>query len=150
VIDVLLPFYGDPGMLREAVRSVLAQDCPDLRLVVVDDAYPDDSVAAWFADCADPRLEYHRNETNLGVNGNFARALSLARTDHVVFMGCDDLLEPGYVRAVTRALAQHPSAAVVAPGGPRTSRSSAARTRSSPCSAATGPTSPACAGAATS
>jgi glycosyltransferase involved in cell wall biosynthesis len=116
VIDILLPFYGDPALLRQTVRSVLAQTSTDFRLVVVDDAYPDDSVEPWFATIDDARVEYHRNGTNLGVNGNFMRALSHARAEHIVFMGCDDLLEPDYVRAVTAAIRQHPQAAVVAPG----------------------------------
>lgn len=116
MIDILLPFYGDPALLRQTVHSVLAQTSTDFRLVVVDDAYPDDSVEPWFATIDDPRVEYHRNETNLGVNGNFMRALSHARAEHIVFMGCDDLLEPDYVRTVTAALQQHPQAAIVAPG----------------------------------
>ncbi len=115
MIDILLPFYGDSGLLYDAVRSVQAQVGRDYRLVVVDDAYPDPRVEAWFGSLGDPRVEYHRNRTNLGVNGNFTRALSLARADHVVFLGCDDLLEPGYVGRVTAALRQHPLAAVVAP-----------------------------------
>jgi glycosyltransferase involved in cell wall biosynthesis len=116
MIDVLLPYYGDPQLLYAAVRSVLAQTSPELRLVVVDDGYPDPGVAPWFAALDDPRVEYHRNPVNLGVNGNFRRVLSLARADHVVFMGCDDLLEPGYVAAVSEALRRHPDAAVVSPG----------------------------------
>jgi glycosyltransferase involved in cell wall biosynthesis len=116
VIDILLPFYGDPRLLYAAVRSVLAQTSPDFRLIVVDDCYPDPDVGRWFDDLDDSRVEYHRNATNLGVNENFNRVLSLARADHIVFMGCDDLLEPSYVAAVSTALEQHPGAAVVSPG----------------------------------
>jgi glycosyltransferase involved in cell wall biosynthesis len=116
VIDFLLPYYGDPGLLRAAVESVLAQSASEFRLVVVDDAYPGPEVATWFAALDDPRVEYHRNATNLGVNDNFKRVLSLATSEHVVFMGCDDLLEPDYVEAVSEALRRHPGAAVVSPG----------------------------------
>ena len=37
MIDLLLPFYGDPALMRQTVASVLAQECDDWRLVVVDD-----------------------------------------------------------------------------------------------------------------
>ena len=37
----MMPFYGDVAQFREAVTSVLDQSDPDLRLVVVDDCYPD-------------------------------------------------------------------------------------------------------------
>ncbi|MEO5652139.1 MAG: glycosyltransferase [Marmoricola sp.] len=115
MIDLLLPFYGDPGLMRLTVRSVQAQTSSDFRLVVLDDAYPDPEVARWFAELEDPRVEYHRNSTNLGVNGNFTQALSLAHAEHIVFLGCDDLLEPGYVETVTTALREHPGVSVVAP-----------------------------------
>jgi glycosyltransferase involved in cell wall biosynthesis len=116
VIDVLLPFYGDPEMMRLAVRSVLDQDTTGWRLVIVDDCYPDVATSDWLASLQRPDVVYVRNEKTLGVNGNFRRALSLATAEHVVFMGCDDLLEPGYIAAVQGTLAQHPDAAIVCPG----------------------------------
>ena len=102
--------------MRLAVRSVLDQDTTGWRLVIVDDCYPDDVTSDWLASLQGPDVVYVRNEKTLGVNGNFRRALSLATAEHVVFMGCDDLLEPGYVAAVRRTLAQHPDAAIVCPG----------------------------------
>lgn len=116
MIDVLLPFYGDPALMRLAVRSVLDQDTSGWRLVIVDDCYPDEETSNWLASCQGPTVVYVRNEATLGVNGNFRRALSLATAEHVVFMGCDDVLEPGYVAALQATLAEHPRAAIVCPG----------------------------------
>lgn len=113
MIDVLLPFYGDPDLMRLAVRSVLSQTLPGWRLVVVDDGYPDVSVPAWFSSLGDPRVEYHRNATNLGANANYTRALGLARADHVVVMGADDVMHPRYLAVVEQALVAVPDAAVV-------------------------------------
>ena len=62
-VDILLPFYGDVSMMKEAVRSVLRQSNPDWRLIVVDDGYPDDSIPGWFAALGDPRVTYERNQT---------------------------------------------------------------------------------------
>ena len=47
-VDILLPYYGDVAMMKEAVRSVLRQENPHWRLIVVDDGYPDDSIPGWF------------------------------------------------------------------------------------------------------
>jgi glycosyltransferase involved in cell wall biosynthesis len=116
LIDVLLPFYGDPSLLRLAVHSVLEQDTAGWRLVVVDDSYPDRAAADWLLALERADVSYVRNQQTLGVNGNFRRALSLATAEHVVFLGCDDLLGPGYIGAMRRAIAQHPTAAVVSPG----------------------------------
>ena len=115
-VDILLPFYGDVGYLRLAVESALAQTDPDWRLLVVDDGYPDPAVADWFAALGHPQVHYSRNAANLGANGNYRHALTLAEADWVVVMGADDLMLPTYVATVRALLAAHPAAAVVQPG----------------------------------
>jgi glycosyltransferase involved in cell wall biosynthesis len=115
VIDILLPFYGDPAHLRAAVASVLAQTSDDWRLLVVDDCYPGESVREWLLELGDHRISYWRNEHNLGVNRNFQRCLELAEADRVCFLGCDDLMLPRYVEVVGTA-ARESGAAMVQAG----------------------------------
>jgi glycosyltransferase involved in cell wall biosynthesis len=114
-VDILIPFYGDGALLREAVHSVLAQDDPDWRLTVVDDGGPDD-VEPFFAPLGDDRVRYLRNPANLGLTGNFNRCLDLVEHDLAVLMGCDDRLLPGYVGTVRAAYAACPDAGIVQPG----------------------------------
>lgn len=115
-VEILIPYWGDPQRLYEAVRSVLSQTDPDWRLLVVDDAYPDPSVATWFAELGDPRVRYERNEVNLGITGNFRRCLELSTQSWVVFMGCDDVMLAGYVEIVKRVVVAFPEATIVQPG----------------------------------
>jgi glycosyltransferase involved in cell wall biosynthesis len=116
MLDVLLPFYGDPGLLRLAVRSVLDQHAQEWRLVIVDDCYPDRDVQDWCTSLEDERVTYHRNETNLGANRNYERALSYASADYVTVMGADDLMLPNYVDLVLRAAEEHDTPQVIQPG----------------------------------
>lgn len=111
-VDIMLPYYGDPELLRLAVRSVQAQDDPDWRFVIVDDGYPDPSVAEWFAGVEDSRIEYRRNATNLGANGNYRRCLELVKHEIVVLMGADDLMQPAYVRTIKELHRDHPDAGI--------------------------------------
>lgn len=115
-IDIMLPFWGDPQLLRQTVESVLRQDDPGWRLTVIDDAYPDPAVAEYFATMDDPRVHYMRNEVNVGIIENFRASVRLARADHLVVLGSDDLLLPGYVAALRSAVERHPEAAVFQPG----------------------------------
>lgn len=115
-LEIMLPFWGDPRMLYQTVASVQQQSDPDWILTVVDDAYPDDDVAAWFAALDDERIRYVRNGTNLGIIGNFRACVQRATADHLVILGSDDLLRSGYVAAIHRALAAHPSADIIQPG----------------------------------
>ncbi|MDY0908997.1 glycosyltransferase family 2 protein [Microbacterium sp. CFBP9034] len=115
-LDIVIPFWGDPPLLYETVRSVQAQDDPDWRLVVIDDCYPDDTVPAFFAELDDPRITYLRNEVNLGITENYREAIRRARSDYLTILGCDDLLLPNYVSLIRRTIAAVPHADVIQPG----------------------------------
>ena len=115
-LEIFVPFWGEPDLLVATVESVLAQSDPDWTLTVVDDCYPDPSVAAWFAAHPDPRIRYLRNETNLGITENYARCRELASRELMMFLGCDDLLHPAFVTTVRRAHAAYPTAAIIQVG----------------------------------
>ena len=115
-LDIFVPFWCDPALLRVTVASVLAQRNDDWLLTVVDDAYPDGSVADWFADLDDPRVTYIRKPVNEGITANYRTCVSLATQDVVVILGCDDVLLANYVDVVLEAHAAFPDAAVIQPG----------------------------------
>ena len=115
-IEIFVPFWGEPSLLYETVASVRAQSDPDWRLVVIDDCYPDATVAAHFAGIEDARITYTRNATNLGITENYREAIRRATTEHIVILGCDDLLHPNYLEVVRHALTLVPDADVVQPG----------------------------------
>jgi glycosyltransferase involved in cell wall biosynthesis len=115
-IDIMLPYYGDPALMRETVRSVQAQHDGDWRLTVVDDCYPDDSVPGWFAGLDDPRITYRRNERNLGINRNFQQCVELAEHEYLVIIGSDDVMLPNYVDTVRSVIDAVPDVTIVQPG----------------------------------
>jgi glycosyltransferase involved in cell wall biosynthesis len=115
-VDIMLPYYGDPSLLRVAVRSVQRQEDPDWRLTVVDDGYPDDSVPRWFEDLHDDRIDYRRNAENLGANGNYRRCLDLIEHDVAVLMGADDIMLPNYVSTIKQVRRTYPEAGIIQVG----------------------------------
>lgn len=114
-IDIMMPFYGDFEHFKLAVESVQEQTDGDWRLVVVDDRYPDRAAGRWIETLGDSRVDYHLNDKNLGVSRNFSRCLELVRSSHFVLMGCDDLLEPDYVRTVADYIDRFPEASYFQP-----------------------------------
>lgn len=117
-VDVLLPYYGDVAMMKQAVESILAQSSPDWTLTVIDDGYPDESIPGYFGALAaqDPRIAYVRNEKNLGANGNYRKALTFVRHELAVVMGADDVMLANYVDTVVAAHEQFPGAQIIQPG----------------------------------
>ena len=115
-LDIFVPFWGDPALLKETVRSVQAQTDDDWLLTVVDDAYPDPTVAEYFAGIDDPRVRYVRNEQNLGITDNYRRCVGMATEELIVLLGCDDVLLPTYVATVLDAHRRFPQAHMIQPG----------------------------------
>jgi len=117
-VDVLLPYYGDVAMMKQAVESILGQTSSDWTLTIVDDGYPDESIPGYFGTLAarDPRITYVRNEQNLGANGNYRKAVTFVRHELTVIMGADDVMLKNYLETVVAAHEQFPSAQIIQPG----------------------------------
>jgi hypothetical protein len=119
VVDVLMPYYGDVGMMQEAVRSVLAQTDPHWRLTVVDDGV-EPGVPEWFAGLiaqhGPDKIRYQRNEANLGITGNFQKCLSLVTHPLVTMIGSDDRMLPEYIRTVRALMRDYPRVSLAQPG----------------------------------
>ncbi|MGJ9528713.1 glycosyltransferase family 2 protein [Actinotignum sp. GS-2025a] len=115
-LDIMLPFWGNPDYLFQTVESVLAQDSDEWKLTVVDDCYPDESVPDYFAQLHDERITYIRNETNRGITENYETCLKLATAEYMMFMGCDDIMEPNFVSTIQAAIAAHPTIDIIQPG----------------------------------
>ncbi len=115
-LDIFIPYWGDPALLYATVESVRTQTDDNWVVTVVDDDYPDDSVAAHFAAETDPRIRYVRNDHNLGITGNYDKCRELATGPLMMFLGCDDVLLPDYVATVRSAHERFPDAAIIQPG----------------------------------
>lgn len=102
-VDVVVPCYGYGRYLASCVESVLAQDVPDLRVLVVDNASPDDSldVARRLA-AADPRVSVLARAVNEGPHASFNAGVDWATATGFLVLCADDRLAPG---ALARALA---------------------------------------------
>jgi glycosyltransferase involved in cell wall biosynthesis len=112
-ITLAIPFYSGLEYLRRALESLRAQTVPCWRAIVVDDAGPEPAARELVEQLGDARIEYVRNEHNLGLAGNWNRCLELATTDLVTLFHADDELEADYVETVVRAHAEHPGTVAV-------------------------------------
>ena len=103
-VTIAIPTYNRAGgYLREALGSALAQDYESLEIVVVDNASTD-STGAYVKSVIDERVRYVRNETNLGVTGNFNACLKHARGEYVLLLHDDDCIDSDFVTCCISAL----------------------------------------------
>jgi glycosyltransferase involved in cell wall biosynthesis len=110
-VSICLPARNGADSIAAVVRSVLAQDHPNLELVISDNASTDDteSVCRELAQ-SDNRIVYHRQLQNVGLLANFVFTLSRARGSFVRWIGDDDWLSPDYVSRCLAALSARPDA----------------------------------------
>lgn len=115
-VEILIPYWGDPALMKEAVNSVLAQTSDQWRLTIVDDAYPSLEIRDWIAELDHPRIAYHRKPVNEGLVANFRTTVGMATEPLLVNLGSDDRLLPNYVEEILRVHAQFPQASMIQPG----------------------------------
>lgn len=115
-LHVLIPYWGDPALLDATMATVLGQTDDRWRVTIVDDGYPDPTARETYADHADPRVEYLRNEVNLGLAANFEKCRTLATGTLAMFLGCDDLLHDDFVATVWRLHSAHPDVEMIQVG----------------------------------
>ncbi|MFC1411666.1 glycosyltransferase family 2 protein [Streptacidiphilus sp. N1-12] len=110
-LGVVIPCYKYGHFLEDCVRSVLdEQEGLDVRVLIIDDASPDDSaaVARKLAD-GDPRIEVRVHETNKGHIATYNEGLlEWAETDYVALLSADDRLVPGALVRAAALLDAHP------------------------------------------
>jgi hypothetical protein len=104
--------YNREKLLPAAIESALRQEGDDIEILVIDNCSTDRSweVANSFAN---PRLRLVRNDTNLGLFGNFNRCLELARGAYIRILGSDDRLVPGCIRHEVEVMARHPNVSLL-------------------------------------
>ncbi len=90
LFSVIVPTYGRPAFLREAVDSVLAQTVADLECIVVDDASPEPVTV----DVDDERVRVVRRATNGGPSAARNTGVAHARGTYFTFLDDDDVYTP--------------------------------------------------------
>jgi cellulose synthase/poly-beta-1,6-N-acetylglucosamine synthase-like glycosyltransferase len=113
-IDVCIPCYRYARYLPQCVHSVLSQGHPGTRVLVIDDASPDDTEAVGRALARqDARVEYRRHAHNMGHIATFNEGVAWARGEAFLLLSADDYLLPGALLRATRLMDQHPAIGLV-------------------------------------
>lgn len=107
---IVIPAYK-ARFLAETLASIAAQDCRDFRVVVGDDASPEDLHSLCRAVQGQFELHYHRFEHNLGradLVAHWTRCIALSHEPWVWLFSDDDRMPPDAVSRVLRAVREQP------------------------------------------
>lgn len=114
-VGVVVPCYKYGHFLADAVGSVLADPGLDVRVLVIDDASPDDSAdRARELAAADPRIQVSVHPENRGHIRTYNEGLlDWCDTDYAVLLSADDRLTPGSLTRAVEYLDSHPGSGMV-------------------------------------
>ncbi len=114
VLSICIATYNRAHFIGETLASLLREASDAMEVVVVDGASPDNTAEvvehiARRNSC----VRYFRESENLGIDGDFDKAIGYARGEYCWLFSDDDLLKPGAVPTILSRLDRPYSALVV-------------------------------------
>src|SRR5205085_3748866 len=108
--DVIIVTYGGGDLLGDCIAAVRRQGRAIARVLVIDNASPDDTAAR--ATALDG-IEVVRNETNVGYAAAMNQAFAMTSAPFLLSLNADCVLGDGYVDACLTELRGEESVAAV-------------------------------------
>lgn len=76
-VTIMIPVFNQAGVITLALETALAQNYPNLEIIVADDDSTDGTESVVKKYLSDNRVRYHRNPHNLGRVANYKKTLEL-------------------------------------------------------------------------
>jgi glycosyltransferase involved in cell wall biosynthesis len=112
-VSVLIPTYNYARFLDETIQSVLNQTFTNFELTIVDNCSTDNTEEVVKKYLTDKRVSFYRNETNVGLVGNWNKCLEYARGEYIKFLCADDKLHPKQLEKFIAIMEAHPDVSII-------------------------------------
>ncbi|MBS1525051.1 MAG: glycosyltransferase [Bacteroidetes bacterium] len=105
LVSVALCTYNGDRYLASLLKSVVDQTYKNIEIIIVDDCSTDNTLKTLhkFAQ-NDERIKVYRNEFNLGLLGNFAKALSFCKGEFIALCDQDDIWDRSKIELQVHAI----------------------------------------------
>ena len=108
-LSIGMPVYNGERFVKEALDSILSQSFENFELIISDNASTDgtEEICRVYVQ-QDPRIQYHRNQNNLGAARNYNHVFQLSKAEYFKWAAHDDVLAPEFLGRCVSVLDQHP------------------------------------------
>lgn len=95
-VSILIPVYNRENFIQDCIISAINQNYDDCEIIVVDNCSTDKTFEKIIevAKYSSKKINYYRNDTNLGPVLNWLKCLSYSSGKYIKFLFSDDLLTP--------------------------------------------------------
>jgi glycosyltransferase involved in cell wall biosynthesis len=109
-VSIGIPTFNRPAFLTQAIQGVLRQTFQDFEIIISDDCSTDNTPEV-ARGIGDPRIHYHRTQTNLRPPRNWNECVRLAQGEFFALLPDDDAYFPNFLAEMVSALRAQPEAA---------------------------------------
>ncbi|UTC82378.1 glycosyltransferase family 2 protein [Treponema denticola] len=103
--SIIIPIYNRSFFIDETLSSLLNQTYTDIEIICVDDYSTDNSLEKLETYALkDDRIKIVRHQKNLGPHCARKTGVENASGDYILFLDCDDMLEPDACKVLYRIL----------------------------------------------
>ena len=115
LVSIVITSYNRAHFIDKAITSALAQDYPNLEIIISDNCSTDNTEEVIKQYTNDSRIKYFTSPSNIGMIPNFIKAThELARGKYISFVSSDDyLVNDSFVSEAIKKIQQHPGVTVV-------------------------------------
>jgi glycosyltransferase involved in cell wall biosynthesis len=113
--SVILPVRNGWPYVQECVESILAQDYPQLDLIVLDNQSTDNTVP-WLKSLSDSRIRLYSSSLPLSIEDSWARAKDVVKQEYMTLIGHDDTLDSVFLSAIKGLIDRDPKAGLYLTG----------------------------------
>jgi len=109
--SIVTPSYNQAPYIEETIRSVLAQDTPQIEYLIVDGGSTDGTVE--IIKKYEDKLTWWASETDRGQTDAINKGFARAKGEILAWINSDDTYEPGAVAAAVKYLQDHPNVGMI-------------------------------------
>jgi glycosyltransferase involved in cell wall biosynthesis len=110
-LTIAIPSYNKEGYIVRCIQSILAEKDHVDEIILIDNCSTDKTFE--IAKSFEPAIKCVRNDSNVGMSGNFNRCIELCNTDWLMIVHADDELLPGSIEKYTDLIRKHPSLGLI-------------------------------------
>lgn len=110
-ITVAIPSYNKENYIEDCIKSILHEKTHIEEIIVIDNCSTDKTFE--ISQKYEPEIRCLKNESNLGMVGNWNKCIDICKTEWLMIVHADDELLPGAIEKYKKLVQKNPSVGII-------------------------------------